>query len=98
MKKRNVVIVTLTSLFLATGFAACKQGYHRNFDEYDLEAATNRIAARLDLDDTQKAELKAIGGEIAEKVKDMRADREARHQELADLVRQETIAVRLWTA
>ena len=92
MKKRNIVIVTLTSLFLATGFAACRHGYHRGFDEYDMEAATNRIAARLDLNDAQKADLKSIAIEIAAKVKDMRADREARHQELADLVRQETIS------
>jgi len=92
MKKRNVVIVTLASLFLATGFAACRHGYHRGFDEFDLEAATNRIAARLDLDDTQKAELKSIAVEITAKVKDMRADRESRHRELADLVREETIS------
>ena len=92
MKKRNVVIVTLTSLFLATGFAACKHGYHRGFDEFDLEAVTNRIAARLELDDTQKADLEVLAAEITGKVKEMRADRESRHRELADLVRQEAIS------
>jgi len=92
MKKRNVIIVTLTSLFLATGFAACRHGYHRGFDEFDIEAVTNRIAARLDLNDTQKADLKVLTTEIAGKVKEMHADREKRHQEVADLVRQETIS------
>jgi len=92
MKKRNVIIITLTSLFLATGYAACRHGYHRGFDEYDIEAVTNRIAARLDLTDTQKADLKVLTTEIAGKVKEMHADRENRHQEVADLVRQETIS------
>jgi len=91
MRKQNVIIVTLTSLFLATGFAACRHGCHRGFDEYDIEAVTNRIAARLDLTDTQKADLKVLTTEIAEKVKEMRSDRETRHREFADLVRQEVV-------
>ena len=93
MKKRNVLFLTLSSLFLATGLGACRHGYHHGgFDEYDLEAATNRIASRLELDDTQKADLKAITAEIAAKAKEMRADRQAHHRQMAELVRQEAIS------
>ena len=93
MKKRNVVFITMISLLLVTGLVACKRGYHHGgFDEFDLEAAVNRIASRLDLTESQKADLKAISEEIAAKAQEMHADREARHQEIADLVRQETIS------
>ncbi len=93
MTKRNVLLITLVSLLLATGFAACKHGYHRGgFDEFDLEAAINRIASRLDLTELQKADLEAIASEIAAKAKEMHIDREARHQKMADLVRQESIS------
>ncbi len=93
MKKRNLLLLTLTSVFLFSGFAACRHGHHRGgFDEFDIEAATNRIASRLDLSETQKAELKTITTEIAARAKEMHADRQSRHQELADLVRQETIS------
>lgn len=93
MKKRNVLIITLLSMFMATGVVACKHGHHpRGFDEFDLEAAVNRIASRLDLDESQKADLKKITTEIAAKAKEMHADREAHHKELADLVRQETVS------
>ena len=93
MKKRNLLILTLSSLFLVSGFAACRHGHHRGgFDEFDIEAATNRIASRLDLSESQKADLQTITTEIAAKAKEMHADRQTRHQELADLVRQETIS------
>jgi Spy/CpxP family protein refolding chaperone len=92
MNKRNLLFITVSSLFLVTGFTACRHGHHRGgFDEFDIEAATNRIASRLDLDENQKAELKAISTEIAAKAKEMHADRQTRHQELADLVRRDTI-------
>ena len=93
MKKRNVLIITLLSMFMVTGVVACKYGHHsRGFDEFDLEAAVNRIASRLDLDESQKADLKKITTEIAAKAKEMHGDQEAHHKELADLVRQETIS------
>ena len=93
MRKRNVIFIILSSLFLATGFAACRHGHHPGgFDKFDVEAATNRIASKLDLDQTQKAELKEIATEIAAKAKDMHADRETRHQEFADLVRQASVS------
>ena len=93
MKKRNAVIIALLSMFTAAGVVACKHGHHRGgFDEFDLEAAVNRIASRLDLDESQKSDLKTITDEIAAKAKEMRADGQERHQELADLVRQETIS------
>jgi len=93
MKKRNVLIITLLSMFVATGFVACKHGHQPGgFDEFDLEAAVNRIESRLDLAESQKTELEKIAGEIAAKAKEMHGDREAHHQELADLVRQETIS------
>lgn len=93
MKKRNVLIITLLSMFMVTGFVACKHGYRPGgFDEFDLEAGVNRIASRLDLDESQKADLKKITTEIAAKAKEMHGDREAHHKELADLVRQETIS------
>ena len=91
MNKRNLLFITVSSLFLVTGFTACRHGHHRGFDEFDIEAATNRIASRLDLSETQKDELKAITTEIAAKAKQMHADRQTRHQELADLVRQDAI-------
>ncbi len=93
MKKRNVILTTLFSLLIIVGFGACRHGHHRGgFDEFDLEAATNRIASRLDLSESQKTELKEIITDIATRAKEMRADSEARHRELANLVRQDTIA------
>ena len=91
MNKRNLLFITVSSLFLVTGFTACRHGHHRGFDEFDIEAATNRIASRLDLSESQKAELKAITTEIAAKAKEMHTDRQTRHQQLADLVRQDAI-------
>ncbi len=95
MKKKNVliaIVVTLSALFLIGGVAACKRGFHHGgFDEFDLSAATDRIASRLDLTESQKADLEKIAQEIAEKAKTMCADRETCRLELADLVRQESI-------
>ena len=93
MKKRNILITTLFSVFLFSGLAGCRHGgHHGGFDEFDLEAAANRIASRLDLSDSQQSELEGIMTEIAAKAREMHADREARHQELADLVRQDAIS------
>jgi protein CpxP len=93
MKKRNVLIIALLSMFMTTGFVACKHGHHSGgFDKFDLEAAVNRIASRLDLDESQKADLEKITTEIAAKAKEMHGDRETHHMEMADLVRQETIS------
>lgn len=92
MKKRNVLIIILLSMFMVTGVVACKHHHSRGFDEFDLEAAVNRIASRLELDESQKADLKKITTEIAAKAKEIHADREAHHKELADMVRQETIS------
>jgi len=93
MNKRNVLIITLVGLMLGMGFVACRHGHHSGgFDEFDLEAAINRIASRLDLTESQKTDLKAISSEIAAKAKEMHGDQEGRHQVLADLVRQETIS------
>ena len=93
MKKRSIlIIVTLVSVFLLGGAFACRHGFHPGgFDKFDQEAVTNRIASRLDLSDSQKGELKEAITEITARVKEMHADREARLQELADLVRQQTI-------
>ena len=93
MKKRNLLLLTLSSLLLVTGIAACRFGHPRcGFDESDIEAATNRIASRLELDETQKADLRRIATEIAAKAKEMHADRKNRNEELAALVRQESIS------
>ena len=84
MKKRNVLIITLLSMFMTTGFVACKHGHHSGgFDKFDLEAAVNRIASRLDLDESQKADLEKITTEIAAKAKEMHGDRKAHHKEIA---------------
>jgi len=93
MPKKNILItVTLAALFLVFGLAACKHGHcPGGFDEFDLAAVTERIAARLDLTEVQKADLEQIAGEIADKAKAMHADRESRLQDLADMVRQEVI-------
>lgn len=92
MKKRNVIIVTLSALILIGGVAACKHGRHcGGFDEFDLSAATDRIASRLDLTESQKVDLERIAAEIAEKANAMHADHESQHREIADLVRQESI-------
>ena len=86
-KKRVVIVITLSVFILIGGLAACKHGHHGGgFDEFDLAAATNRIASRLDLTESQKVDLEQIAGEIAEKAKAMHADHENRHQELADLI------------
>ncbi len=91
-KKSGMIVITLCALFLIGGVAACKHGHHPGgFDEFDLAAATDRIASRLDLTETQTADLKQIAREIAEKAKAMHADHESRHQELASLIRQDAI-------
>ena len=93
MKKRTIFTISLLSFFLIAGVGACRHGHHRGgFDEFDLEAATNRIASRLELTESQKAELEDIISEIAEKAKELRTDRETRHEEVANLVRQEAIS------
>jgi signal transduction histidine kinase len=61
------------------------------FDEFDMAAVTSRIASRLDLTESQKADLEQIAGEIAEKAKDMHVDRASRRQEIGDLIRQDTV-------
>lgn len=93
MKKKSVMIViTLCTLVLIGGVAACKHGHHPGgFDEFDLAAATDRIASRLDLTESQKADLKQITREIADKAKAMHANHASRRRELADLVRQDAI-------
>ena len=92
MKKRIAIISVLSSLVMVTGLAACRHGHHgRGFDKFDLQAASNRIASRLDLTESQKSELEQILSEIGAKAKQLRADHQTRHQELADLVRQEAI-------
>ncbi len=95
MKKTTVMIViTLSALFLIGGVAACKHGHRPGgFDEFDLAAVTNRIASRLDLTESQKTDLEQIAGEIAEKAKGMHADRASRRQEIADLIRQDTVGM-----
>jgi protein CpxP len=93
VKKRNVLILALLLAVVTVGFVACKHGPHRRgFDKFDVEAAVNRAASRLDLDEAQTADLAAIAADIAAKAKQMRADREANHRELADLIRQETLS------
>lgn len=93
MSRKTILIsVTMAALFLVFGVAACKHGRcPGGFDEFDLAAVTDRIAARLDLTEVQKDDLKRIAGEIAEKAKVMHSDHGARHRELADLVRQDVI-------
>jgi len=93
MKKTTVMIVsTLSVLFLIGGVAACKHGHRPGgFDEFDLAAVTNRIASRLDLTESQTADLKQIAGEIAEKAKAMHADHASRRQEIVGLIRQDTV-------
>ena len=92
MKKRTILTISLFSLFFIFGVGACRHGHHRGgFDEFDIEAVTNRIASRLELTESQKVELKDIFSEIAAKAKEMRPDRENRHEEIANLIRQEAI-------
>ena len=93
MKKGSIVmIVTLSAFLIVGGVAACKHGHHPGgFDEFDLAAAIDRAASRLDLTEPQKADLDRMVHEIAEKVKTMHAEHASRHQELADLVRQDAI-------
>jgi Spy/CpxP family protein refolding chaperone len=92
MKKKWTIITVIMGIMLIGGVAACHHGYHPcGFDEFDLAAATNRIASRLDLNDSQKAQLERIAGEIMAKAKALHADRDSHRQQLADLVRQDTI-------
>ena len=93
MKKRHYLIITLISLFVVSGIAAARHGFHHGgFDEFDLEAAVNRIASRLDLSDAQKNDLQETATEIADRAREIHGDREARRLELAELVRKETIS------
>ena len=92
--QRKIIVITaiLSALFFMAGLTACKHGHRPGgFDEFDLAAATDRIAHRLDLTESQKADLKQITGEIADKAKALHADKGDRLQELADLIRQETV-------
>ncbi len=93
MKKTTIMIViTLSTLFLIGGVAACKHGHRPGgFDEFDLAAVTSRFASRLDLTESQKADMEQIVGEIAEKAKGMHADHASRRQEIADLMRKDTV-------
>jgi Spy/CpxP family protein refolding chaperone len=93
MKKKHVVIImAMVTFIFVGGVAACKHGHHPGgFDEFDLAAVTNRIASRLDLTESQKADLDQMAREFAERVQAMHAEQENRRQELADLVRQESI-------
>ncbi len=93
MKKKTIVIViTLSAFLLIGGVAACKHGHHPGgFDQFDLAAATERIASRLDLTEPQKADLEQMAGEVAEKAKAMHTEYANRHQELADLIRQDAV-------
>jgi len=93
MQRKTIVITAiLTALFLVVGLTACKHGRRScGFDEFDLAAATDRIAHRLDLTESQKADLDRIAAEIAGKAKAMHAEREDRLQELAGLIRQEAV-------
>jgi protein CpxP len=93
-KTTGAIVIALSALFLIGGVTACRRGYHPGgFDEFDLAAATNRIASRLDLTESQKADLEQIAGEIAEKAKAMHANHSGRHRELADLIRQDAIGM-----
>ena len=91
-RKPIVITVILSALVLMAGLTACKHGHrHHGFDEFDLAAATDRIAHRLDLTESQKADLERIAGQIAEKAKAMHADKKDRLQDFADLIRQDAI-------
>jgi len=93
MKKSMILISTILSILLVSGLTACKRGRHFNgFDEFDQQAVVNRVASRLDLSGSQKAELQDIVGEFAARAKALHADRQAHHREMADLVRQETVS------
>lgn len=92
-KTRTMLIISLSTLFIIGGVAACRHGHRSGgFDEFDLAAATDRIASRLDMTASQKADLEQIAREMADKVKAMRAENENRGQELAELVRQDALS------
>jgi Spy/CpxP family protein refolding chaperone len=94
MKKRNFPIIAVVTLFLllTAGIAASGHGWFGGrLDEFDVDAAVNRIASRLDFTESQRVELGEIAADIVEKVKEILGNREERHRELADLIRRETI-------
>jgi protein CpxP len=93
MMRRKVLWITVVVAMATLGLASCKHDRHAGgFDRFDLEAAVNRAAARVDLDENQKADLSRIAEEIADKAKSMHAERETRLRELADLVRQPSVS------
>ena len=93
MSKSRVFFIALCALFIAGGISACKHGrYGGGFDSFEQEAVAARIASRLDLSEAQKTELKGIIADVAAQAKQMHADRQERHQELANLIRQESIS------
>ncbi|WP_419661557.1 hypothetical protein Dvar_19910 [Desulfosarcina variabilis str. Montpellier] len=92
MKKKWIIIVGIIGILLIGGIGACRLGCHPGgFDEFDLEAITNRVGSRLDLTESQKTEFERMAGEVTEKAKTMHAQRDAFREELAELVRQDDI-------
>jgi Spy/CpxP family protein refolding chaperone len=89
----TVMMIAILSIITMGGLVSCKYGRHGafGFDEFDLEAAISRVASRLDLTETQKADLDQKVREIAEKAKSLHTDRETMRQELANLIRQASI-------
>ena len=92
MNKKWIIIIGIIGILLIGGIGACRHSCHPGgFDEFDLQAITNRVASRLDLTDSQAAEFEKMAGEVMEKAKTMHAQRDAFRQELAALVRQDDI-------
>jgi hypothetical protein len=61
MQKNRILTITIAGIFLVGVITACNRGFrHGGFDAFDLAAATDRIAYRLDLTDAQKADFKQM--------------------------------------
>lgn len=92
MTRKRIIIISMVSLLLLGGLAACKHRYHhRGLDQFDIEAMVNRVADKLDLTESQQADLTAIAAELVADAKAMRADRRAHHAQVAAMVRSEQI-------
>ena len=84
-KKTLIIGISVISVLGLTALGL--QAYQGFCEGGKMEAVVDLITYRLNLDNSQRAQLAAIASEIRQKAIASRAGREASHKALADLVR-----------